>query len=229
MRWVRNFLFLLFVVGAPSELSAEKISIDHSELIKILVLGDSLTEGYGVAKEDSFPSQLENELKENYPKIKVISAGSSGSTSASAYKRLKWHLKSKPQILILALGANDGLRGISPQTTKENLKKTIQLAKENRIEVVLAGMQMPYNYGEEYRKSYAKTFTDLSQELKLNTIPFLLEGVGGIKEMNLADGIHPNEKGHKKIARNISRKLQSVIKINDQKSLKGNNDKPKKE
>ncbi|MBY0314685.1 MAG: arylesterase [Bdellovibrionales bacterium] len=166
----------------------------------IVALGDSLTEGYGIAMEKAYPAILEQKLKTAKKDVKVINAGSSGSTSASAESRLLWQLKSKPDILILALGANDGLRGLPPKSTYENLAKAIELAQKNKLKVILTGMMMPQNYGDDYRKQYAATFTDLAQKYKVTLMPFLLEGVAMKKELNLADGIHPNEKGHEVIA-----------------------------
>ena len=169
----------------------------------IVALGDSLTEGYGIAMEKAYPALLEKKLKAARKDVKVINAGSSGSTSASAESRLLWQLKSKPDILILALGANDGLRGLPPKSTYENLAKAIELAQKNKLKVILTGMMMPQNYGDDYRKKYSATFTDLAQKYKVTIMPFLLEGVAMKKELNLADGIHPNEKGHEVIAERL--------------------------
>ncbi len=170
---------------------------------KILIIGDSLTAGYGVPKESAYPYQLELLMHKKHPKVKVVAAGSSGSTSASGLTRLKWHLKAKPSHLILALGANDGLRGVKLSTTKENLGKTIDLAKEKGIKVYLAGMMLPLNYGKEYRQQFENLFKDLVKEKSIGFIPFLLKNVGGKPELNLPDGIHPNEKGHKIVAKNV--------------------------
>lgn len=167
---------------------------------RLLILGDSITEGYGVSKSDAFPSQLQKLIEKEKKDVTVVSAGISGSTSASALKRLQWQMKSKPDILILALGANDGLRGIDPKVTKKNLDEAIKLAKSEDVEIYLAGMKLPLNYGATYRTAFEKVFTDLVKENKIKSIPFLLEGVGGQEKLNLADGIHPNEQGHKIIA-----------------------------
>ena len=178
-----------------------------AETARILVIGDSLSEGYGVNKEDAYPRQLELLLKDAGKDVTVINAGSSGSTSAGAVARLRWHLKVKPKILILALGANDGLRGVQPDATQKNLAQCITLAKANGVLVYLAGMKMPYNYGEKYRGAFEKIFPELVREFQIKEIPFLLQGVGGIAALNQSDGIHPNEKGHKIIAQNISKVL----------------------
>lgn len=192
---MKNYaLVFLFLLTPLTSLGASKT---------IVALGDSLTEGYGIALEKAYPALLEKKLKAAQKDIKVINAGSSGSTSASAESRLQWQLKSKPDILILALGANDGLRGLPPQNTYDNLAKAIELAQKNKLKIILTGMMMPQNYGEDYRKKYSATFTDLAKKYKVTLVPFLLEGVAMKKELNLADGIHPNEKGHEVIAERL--------------------------
>lgn len=181
----------------------------------ILFLGDSLTEGYGVPKKDSYPQLLQEKLKKEYPKWKVRNASISGSTSASCSKRLKWQLKSKPAIIFIALGANDGLRGIKPSVTKKNLKKCIQLALNTGIsskQIVLAGIKMAYNYGKEYRSAFDKVYPELAKELKLSFIAFLLDKVAAEKKMNQSDGIHPNENGHKQLLANIYPSIERLVK-----------------
>lgn len=177
----------------------------------ILFLGDSLTEGYQLSKEDAYPAVIERELKVKYPKIKVINGGVSGATSASGLKRLGWYLKSKPDIMVLALGANDGLRGLKLQETEKNLSAVIEKAKKEGITVVIAGMKMPTNYGEPYRSHFEKLFSKLAQKHGVKLIPFLLEGVGGNPKLNLADGIHPNPDGHKIMAKTILKTLRSLL------------------
>lgn len=178
---------------------------------RILIVGDSLTEGLGVAKENAFPYQMELLLKKKHPNVTVINAGSSGSTTASATGRLQWHLKIKPDILILALGANDGLRGQSVQSAKENLQKAITMAKQQKIAIYIAGMQMPMNYGEPYRTSFANIFKELAKENNIGLIPFLLQDVAGIKDLNQPDGIHPNEAGHKIMAKTVADAIEKDL------------------
>lgn len=170
---------------------------------KIVILGDSLTEGYGVAKEFAYPTLLEKKLQEKFPKTKVINAGTSGATSAIAVNSLKWQLKGKPDMVLLALGANDGLRGLKVESTKKNLAAAIKLLKKNKIKIVLVGMKLPFNYGQEYRLSFEKMYEELAKEYSTLYLPFLLKGVGGIKKLNISDGIHPNEEGHKIIAKTV--------------------------
>ena len=181
---------------------------------KVLCLGDSLTEGYGVPRETSWPEVVQVELsRQGLTNIQIINAGISGSTSASGVARLKWFLKSKdlPEVLIVELGANDGLRGIDPQLTRKNLREVIQLAKSKGIRVLLAGMQMPTNYGPAYTKAFAEIYPGLAHEEKVDFIPFFLEGVAGERSLNQPDGIHPNESGYKIIAKTALQYLTPMI------------------
>jgi len=177
----------------------------------LLIVGDSLTEGYGVSKEAAYPAQLEKLFQDKGVALKVVNAGSSGSTSASLGKRLAWHLKKKPTHMLIALGANDGLRGIEPESMRKNLKEGIEKAQLEGIKVILAGMKMPLNYGKAYRQRYEKVFEDLGKTKGVTFIPFLLKNVGGVKELNQADGIHPNEKGHQKMAEFLFQSLKDKI------------------
>jgi acyl-CoA thioesterase-1 len=186
-------------------------SASAKEPIKIVALGDSLTEGYGIEKQDAYPALLEKALKKKGHNVKVYNAGISGSTTASAPKRLKWFLKLKPQIIFLALGANDGLRGVPIESTRKNLKTTIEMAKKENIKVLLAGMMLPTNYGEKYRKSFQKLFPSLAKETGVQLMPFLLKDVATKKELNLADGIHPNEEGHKVMLKNILPEIEKLL------------------
>jgi acyl-CoA thioesterase I len=183
----------------------------HIKAQTILCLGDSLTEGYQIPVEDAYPAILENKMKTKFPQIKVINAGISGSTSASGVKRLKWYLRSKPQVLILALGANDGLRGLSPMMTQKNLEEIIKLATSSGIKVILAGMKMPPNMGKTYQNDFEKIFSTLAKNYQLTFVPFLLEGVAGKEKFNLADGIHPNSRGHEIMANLLLKPLLGVL------------------
>jgi acyl-CoA thioesterase-1 len=171
---------------------------------QILFMGDSITAGLGVEKTQAYPHLVGEALRlRGYDNIKIINAGISGSTSASALSRLQWHTRIKPDILVLALGANDGLRGLSIQEMKTNLDTAIQYALNQGIKVILAGMEIPPNYGPEYSKAFRDVFDDLAQKHKISFMPFLLKGVGGVAKLNQPDGIHPNPDGHKVIAANI--------------------------
>lgn len=183
---------------------------------KLVILGDSLTEGYGVAKNDAFPALLEKKILEwqkakKGASWKVINAGISGSTSASGMARLQWQLKAKPNVLIIALGANDGLRGQPVANLKKNLSAMIELAKKNDIKVALAGMMVPPNYGKKYGEEFRQVFHELARDHKIKLIPFLLEKVAGEKDLNLPDGIHPNEKGHAILADTVFASIQNLL------------------
>ncbi|MEO7164229.1 MAG: arylesterase [Bdellovibrionia bacterium] len=179
---------------------------------RIVILGDSLTEGYGVPKDKAFPALVESQLKaDGYSEVEVINAGISGSTSASGESRLRWFLKQNPDIVLLALGANDGLRGTPVSETRKNLEKVIVLAQKNHVKVLLAGMQIPPNYGKKYTEEYKKLFLDLARTYRIPLIPFLLAGVAGSAKFNQGDGIHPNEAGHRKIAELVTPKLEKMI------------------
>ena len=177
----------------------------------IVALGDSLTEGFGVSKEEAYPYLVEQELARKGYSIKMINAGISGSTSASAPSRMQWYVRVKPDIVILALGGNDGLRGLSVQHMKKNLGKAIELATVNDILVLLAGMQIPLNYGQDYTKSFRNAFYELAEQYQLPMIPFLLKNVGNVPSLNLPDGIHPNLEGHHIISRTVLEHLEPLL------------------
>lgn len=180
---------------------------------KIVFLGDSLTEGYQVAKKDSYPSLIEKMLKseKKYKDLKIFNGGVSGSTTASGLKRLKWFLKSDPTHLVLSLGSNDGLRGFKVQETRKNLEAIIELAKSKGLIVILLGVKVPPNYGSKYQKEFDGIFPALAKKYKLPFMPFILEGVAAHPELNLADGIHPNPKGYQIIAKNILKILRQHL------------------
>jgi acyl-CoA thioesterase-1 len=177
----------------------------------ILFLGDSLTEGYQLAKEEAFPALIEKELQKTNKSVKVINGGVSGATSASGLKRMDWYLKAKPDILVLLLGGNDGLRGLRPDITEKNLSQVVEKAHQRGIKVILGGMKMPTNMGESYRVDFEEVFPRVAKKYSLKLIPFVLEGVGGIPKYNLPDGIHPNAKGHEILAKTILKYLSPEI------------------
>lgn len=201
-----RFLLFSFVVFLQASVTLSESAA------RIVFLGDSLTDGYGVAKEDAYPALLAEKLKAAGRRVEVINSSISGSTSASAVSRLKWNLRANPQVLVLALGANDGLRGLDVKELKKNLAAAIDLAKQNKITVVLAGMKALPNYGKSYGAKFEEVYTELAREKKVVLVPFLLEGVGGEMDMNQADGIHPNEKGHRKMAEIVYPYLLKALK-----------------
>jgi acyl-CoA thioesterase-1 len=177
----------------------------------ILMLGDSLTEGTGIDPDQAYPALVERQLRQEGYRVKVINAGIGGSTTASAPARLRWHLKAKPQVLLLALGPNDGMRGQPLAQSKAQLAKTIEMAQTAKLKVVLAGMQIPPNYGKVYTQQFAAMYPALAEQYKIPLVPFLLQGVAANPKLNIADGIHPNEAGHKILARNVLPHLRPLL------------------
>lgn len=170
----------------------------------IVFLGDSLTEGLGLEEAESFPSLVADKLEaDGLGHIRVINAGVSGSTSASALSRLQWYIRSRPDLLVLSLGANDGLRGLSIEEMKNNLAETIEFAQSNSVDVILTGMLVPPNMGPEYTEGFARVFPDLAEQYTIPLMPFLLDGVAAVPELNQADGIHPNVEGARIVAENV--------------------------
>lgn len=170
-----------------------------------------MSAGYGVDKEKSYVYLVEQELLKKGRKVKVLNGSVSGSTTSSGKRRLRWFLKAKPNILVLALGANDGLRGVKIDTSKKNLDEIIVTSKEENIKVLLAGMLLPPNYGPEYTKKFKEMYAELAKKHGIRQIPFLLEGVAANKELNLADGIHPNEKGHEIMKDTVLKYLEPML------------------
>jgi acyl-CoA thioesterase I len=161
----------------------------------ILDIGDSLTSGYGLPPEQAFPARLEAWLHQKGIEARVVNAGVSGDTTASGLALLNWELADKPDLVILALGGNDALRGIDPDTVRTNLDKMIQKAETSGAKVLLLGMIAPPNWGEEYKRAFDRIFPELAQAYNVSLYPFFLEGVAMKPELNQPDGIHPNEAG----------------------------------
>ncbi len=199
------FLAHLFLMGSVIQ------SNTQSKTYTLLVLGDSLTEGFGVNEEEAFPAQLENLFLSKGFTIKIINGGSSGSTSASGISKLKWYAKAKPDAVVIALGSNDGLRGVPLSSTQTNLEKIIEFAQNKEWQVFLAGLQIPPNYGPEYTEGFKKIYPGLAKKFKLPLLPFLLKDVAGEPDKNLVDGIHPNAQGHKIMANNMFEFLSPFI------------------
>ena len=194
-----------------TEASTPATASDNSP--EILAFGDSLTEGYGLEKAQSYPSLLQKRLAENGYKYRVVNAGISGDTSAGGANRITAALSSdKVQIMILELGANDMLRGQDLNLTKKNLAAIIEKAQAKNIEAILAGMEAPTNFGEEYQRAFHNLFVDLAQQYKLKLIPFFLTNVAGKAELNQGDGIHPNVQGTNIVLDNVWPVLEPVLK-----------------
>ena len=180
----------------------------------ILVLGDSLAAGHGVDPGEAFPALLQERIKREGWNFTVINAGVSGDTTAGGLRRLDWLLQRKVDVLLIELGGNDGLRGISPETTRANLQAIIDRAKNKypKVRIVIAGMKMPPNLGPDYTEQFEKVFPDVAKRNNALLIPFLLEGVGGRPELNQADRIHPTPEGQRIVADNVWKVIRPLLK-----------------
>jgi acyl-CoA thioesterase-1 len=179
----------------------------------ILVLGDSLTAGYGIDPDDAYPALLQKKVAERSLAYKVVNGGLSGETSAGGLRRVDWLLKRKVDVLILELGANDGLRGISLDSTRTNLQGIIDKvrAANPKVKIVIAGMMVPPNLGPQYTSGFREIFEKLAEENNASLIPFLLDGVAGDPQLNLPDGIHPTAEGHRIIVETVWKVLEPLL------------------
>jgi len=178
---------------------------------KIVVLGDSLTAGYGISAGEAFPALLQWRVEREGYRFEVVNAGVSGDTSASGLRRVDWALEGDVRILVLALGANDGLRGLPPDQMKANLSAILEKARDRGIKVLLTGMEAPPNYGPAYTRRFREAFSDLAREHDLVLYPFLLKDVAGIEALNQPDGVHPNAAGARVIAENLWPTLETML------------------
>jgi len=203
---VPAFLMLLW----PLTLGAISFSVSDDRP-RIVAFGDSLTAGLGVQADESYPAQLQRRLDGLGYHYLVINAGVSGDTTAGGLRRVPWILNNKPELVILELGANDGLRGLPVDQTKSNLRQIIRQLHEAGTMVVLAGMKLPPNYGQDYTASFEAMYQILAKEYQLPLIPFFLEGVGGSSSLNQADGIHPTKEGYEIIVEQVLRILRPLL------------------
>lgn len=199
-------MLVLFASAAGSSVMNEERTV--------LILGDSLTAGYGLEPTQAYPAVLQEKIDAAGLKWKIVNAGISGDTTAGGLRRINWLLRSRVDILVLELGANDGLRGIQLDVTKSNLQKIIDRAKEVYPDVVvlIAGMMVPPNLGPDYTTRFRELFAELARENEAALIPFLLEGVAGKPQLNLPDGIHPTAEGHRMVADTVWERLLPLLK-----------------
>jgi acyl-CoA thioesterase-1 len=177
----------------------------------VVFLGNSLTAGFGLPEERAFPALLDARLDEEGLPVRVVNAGVSGDTSAGGLARLDWLLRQDPDVLVVGLGGNDGLRGLSISELAANLRAIVERAQAAGARVVLLGMRMPPNYGKPYTQRFAQVYPAIAKETGAAFVPFLLEGVGGVAELNLPDGIHPTAEGHEVLADNVWPTLRNVV------------------
>ena len=203
---MRRFLFLfnlLFLAVSLSACAADEPAPAPTSVpaatetpIRVVAMGDSLTEGLGVDPEQAYPAQLARKLEAEGHNVEVINAGISGETSSGALSRVDWLLSLNPDVVILATGGNDGLRGIDPAVTQENIDALVQRFEESGAVVVLAGMEMVQNMGEVYTSAFRAIYPDVAARHDVILIPFILEGVGGNPNLNQPDFVHPTAAGY---------------------------------
>ena len=203
------FLTLMLLVSVIPALSLGADAVDNRP--RIVAFGDSLTAGLGVATEDTYPARLQRRLDEQGLRYRVINAGVSGDTTAGGVRRVEWVLKSHPDMVILELGGNDGLRGLNVQETKANLEQIIQRCQEASVTVVLAGMKLPPNYGADYTKAFEAIYPALAKRYRVTLIPFFLDGVAGSASLNQADGIHPTSEGYRIITEKVLEQITPLL------------------
>ncbi len=194
--------------GTPADAPTSRTD---DERPKIVVLGDSLTAGLGLLETQSYPHLLQEKIDREGFHYEVVNAGVSGDTSAGGLRRLDWSLQENVRVLIVALGGNDGLRGLSVSEMKDNLGKIIETARAKSVIVVLAGMEAPPNYGAEYASSFRQAYRELALKYKVLFIPFLLDKVAGQASLNQADGIHPNPEGAAIVADTVWNVLKPLL------------------
>jgi acyl-CoA thioesterase-1 len=214
-------LSVLACQRAPAELDASTTqdasagngSVTQAELDlpRVVFLGDSLTAGLGLDADQTFPAVLEQRLADEGLPIDMVNAGVSGDTSKGGLNRLPWLLRQHPDVLVVCLGGNDGLRGQPVANLRNNLEQIIRLARDDGASVLLLGLELPPNYGPDYTRAFHATFEQVAEDLDVPLVPSLLEGVGGHPDLNQADGIHPTAEGQRLVAGNVLPKLEELL------------------
>jgi acyl-CoA thioesterase-1 len=178
----------------------------------VVILGDSLAAGFGLPAAEAFPALVEARLRAEGRQLRVVNAGVSGDTTAGGLRRLDWVLKANgPDLVVVELGGNDGLRGLSLEETESNLRSLIERSKDSGAQVLLAGMLIPPNYGPDYANGFAAMFPRVAAETGATLLPFLLEGVAADPALNLPDGLHPNAAGHERVAETLVNALRPLL------------------
>jgi acyl-CoA thioesterase I len=195
-------LFIAVLSGAPGVARGDAV---------VVALGDSLTAGLGVAADEAFPARLETRLKTEGYAYRVVNAGVSGDTTAGGLRRVDWVLRARPEVVIVALGANDGLRGQDPRVMRANLDEIVARLQAAGARVLLVGMRLPPNYGGDYTKEFEAVFPAVARRAKVALVPFLLDGVAGVPPLNQADGIHPTAAGQQAIADHLWPYLRPLL------------------
>ncbi len=195
----------------PAATSTTSTAPRTSQAPVVIFLGDSLTAGLGLEGTEAFPALLADRLAAEGRPLRVINAGVSGDTTAGGLRRLDWLLRQKPAVLVVGLGANDALRGAEVTEIERNLREIVRRAQAAGARVLLLGMQIPPNYGPDYTHRFADLYPRIANDMGVPLVPFLLKGVGGIPELNQADGIHPTAVGERKVADNVYPYLKDLL------------------
>ena len=196
---------------APANAAPAPVSAPEAGIVKIVVLGDSLAAGLGLPLEEAFPAVMERRLREEGLAVRVQNAGVSGDTTAGGLERLDWLLRQAPDVVVLELGANDGLRGLPLDRTEANLKAIVQRSKAAGADVLLVGMKVPTNMGPDYSRGFEALFARVAADTGVPVVPFLLEGVAMVPAINQADGIHPTAEGQERLAANVLPFLEPIV------------------
>jgi len=194
-------------------MATAEASVQDPERKTILFFGNSITAGYQLDLDEAFPAIIQTRLDSMGYSYQVINAGLSGETTAGGKSRIEWVLSTVPDVFVLELGANDGLRGLPLDETRRNLQEIVDAVKtaNPNAKIVFAGMQVPPNLGQDYTKTFRKIFPELTDKNEATLIPFILEGVAGDPKLNLEDGIHPTPEGHAILAETVWRYLQPLL------------------
>jgi acyl-CoA thioesterase-1 len=206
-----TLLMLLVVQGCGEDSPSPEAKPEKKIEGTIVAVGDSLTEGLGVDEEFAYPAVLEKKLQAQGYRYRVINAGISGETSSGTLSRIKWVLTLKPDIVILVIGANDGLRGIDPALIESNIRRIIQALKAQNVVVVLGGMKIVRNLGQEYISAFSAIYPAVAESEGVIFIPFFLAGVAADPGLNQSDGIHPTAAGYRKVVDNIYPYVERAI------------------
>lgn len=204
---------LIFTITSMVTILSAITTQSFAQKKSILCFGNSLTAGYGLAKEESWPMIIQDKLNNEAYDYEVLQSGLSGETSAGGVSRIKWVMKKPVDIFILELGPNDGLRGLPLEQTKINLQRIIDYVKSKNpeVKILIAGMKVPPNMGPEYSEKFDVLFKELAEKNQSGLIPFFLDGVAGNPSLNLSDGIHPNAEGQKIVAQTVWNYLKPLL------------------
>ena len=225
MKRILLFLMVVIAVGCDRDASSDVSpapsgdatrsttpATKTSGLPRVVFLGDSITAGYGLDAEQAFPAIVRDQLAKDGIQVDIVNAGRSGDTTAGGLARIDWILQQKPDVVVVGLGGNDGLRAQDVKSSEANLRAIVTRARAAGAQVLLLGMLIPPNYGPEYTKGFREIYPRIADEMNVPLVPFLLEGVGGEARLNQGDGIHPTAEGHQLVAQNVLPHLRELLK-----------------